>query len=316
MKWLDVALEVFSALLLAAYYIVESIVRRIVPVSWLAKDISSDVVLITGGGSGLGRLTAVGLARLCAYVVVLDINEEANEETVKQIKAAGGKAQGFKCDISNREDVYRVAERVKKDVGQVSILINNAGIVSGRPIMDTPDASIQKTFEVNVLAHFWLTKSFLPGMMERNHGHIVTIASLAGYIGVNKLVDYCSTKFAAVGFDDALKSELSADGYDGIHTTCICPFYINTGMFDGVQSKFVPMLEQEYVSEQIINAILTNEDTVYLPRSMYVVVFLNILFPKKSTSVVNKLVGVHKAMSSFKGRQSSSIQSDNHQSTT
>lgn len=76
MKWLDVALEVFSALLLAAYYIVESIVRRIVPVSWLAKDISSDVVLITGGGSGLGRLTAVGLARLCAYVVVLDINEE------------------------------------------------------------------------------------------------------------------------------------------------------------------------------------------------------------------------------------------------
>lgn len=74
-------------------------------------------------------------------------------------------------------------------------------------------------------------------MMERNHGHIVTIASLAGYIGVNKLVDYCSTKFAAVGFDDALKSELSADGYDGIHTTCICPFYINTGMFDGVQSK-------------------------------------------------------------------------------
>lgn len=303
MKWLDVALEVALALLLSCYYVIESIFRRLAPVSWIAKDISSDKVLITGGGSGLGRLTAKGLAKLCTCVVVLDINEEANNETVKQITSEGGKAYGYKCDIRNRQDVYRVAEQVKKDVGQITILVNNAGIVSGHDLLDTPDESILKTFDVNVLAHFWTIKSFLPGMMEKNRGHIVTIASLAGHLGVSRLVDYCSSKYAAVGLDDSLRAELFAKGYDGIHTTCICPYYINTGMFEGVKSKVFPILEQEYVSQQIINSILKNEDIVYLPRSVHIALLLRVLLPKKSMAPFEKFIEINKGMSTFKGRQ-------------
>ena len=83
-----------------------------------------------------------------------------------------------------------------------------AGIVSGTALLDTPDAKIMRTFDVNILAHFWTLKAFLPQMIERKLGHVVNVASLAGHSGINKLVDYCASKFAAVGLDEALRVEL------------------------------------------------------------------------------------------------------------
>merc|ERR1712192_318767 len=85
----------------------------------------------------------------------------------------------------------------KEEVGPVTILVNNAGIVSGNTILDTPDNKIVKTFEVNVFAHFWTIKAFLPDMIASKSGHVMNIASLAGHAGANKLVDYCSSKYAA-----------------------------------------------------------------------------------------------------------------------
>merc|ERR1711931_399147 len=99
--------------------------------------------------------------------------------------------------MSSREDIYRVAEKTKEQVGLVTILVNNAGIVSGSTLLETPDTKIVKTFEVNILAHFWTIKAFMPDMIEKKRGHIVNIASLAGQASINKLVDYCSSKFAA-----------------------------------------------------------------------------------------------------------------------
>jgi len=82
-------------------------------------------------------------------------------------------------------------------------------------------------------------KSFLPAMLQRNSGHIVTIASAAGFVGTNGLVDYCASKFAAVGFDESLRMELAALGKTGVHTTVVCPYYINTGMFEGIKTRSV-----------------------------------------------------------------------------
>ena len=84
---------------------------------------------------------------------------------------------------------------------------------------------------------FQTLKAFMPHMIEKNHGHIVTIASLAGHLGMKGLVDYCASKFAAVGLDDALYHELHYSGKTGVKCTVVCPFYINTGMFDGVKAK-------------------------------------------------------------------------------
>lgn len=78
-------------------------------------------------------------------------------------------------------------------------------------------------------------------MMKRNHGHIVNIASSAGLVGVTGLADYCASKFAAVGFDESLRFEMESLGKDGIHTTVVCPFFINTGMFDGAKTRYVQM---------------------------------------------------------------------------
>lgn len=93
---------------------------------------------------------------------------------------------------------------------------------------------------MNTTAHFWTVKTVLPTMMARDSGHIVTIASIAGWVGVNGLADYCASKFGAVGFDESLRFELRAMR-KRIKTTCICPYFINTGMFDGASSKF-PLL--------------------------------------------------------------------------
>ena len=155
----------------------------------------------------------------------------------RQIKKNGGTAYAYTVDLCSRQKIYEAAGKVKSDIGSVHILINNAGIVSGSTVLDTPDDKIIRTFDVNVLAHFWTIKSFLPDMISMKKGHIVNIASLAGHSGTNKLVDYCSSKFAAVGLDESLKIELKVQGHDYVATTVVCPYYINTGMFSGVISK-------------------------------------------------------------------------------
>lgn len=145
-------------------------------------------------------------------------------------------------------------------------MINNAGVVSGRLLLDTPDHLIKRTFDVNVMAHFWTAKAFLPRMIETNKGHIVTIASMAGFVGISKLVDYCASKHAALGFDEALRVELEQLGITGVKTTVICPYFMQaTGMFDDVNSRFFPTLKSNVVADRIVQAIERDEILVMIP---------------------------------------------------
>merc|ERR1711970_626535 len=175
------------------------------------------------------------------------------------IRKEGGKAFTYTVDVSNREIIYEMADRIKKEVGDITILVNNAGIVSGTYLLDTPDHKITKTFDVNVMSHFWTIKYFLPKMIEMKKGHIANVASMAGHAGTNKLVDYCASKFAAVGIDEALRVELFVQGHsDYIKTTVVCPYYISTGMFSGVYSKIIPILEPDFVADQVVDGTLSN----------------------------------------------------------
>merc|ERR1711990_1423777 len=235
-------LELGGAIVWTVYHLVEAGVKLLIPDKVFHKDISGQVVLVTGGGSGIGRLMCQRFARLGAIVVTWDINTAGNNETV---------------DMINKEAIYSAAKETKEEVGPVTILVNNAGIVSGNTVLDTPDAKIIKTFEVNVFAHFWTIKAFLPDMIASKAGHVVNIASLAGHAGTNKLVDYCSSKFAAVGLDEAFRVELAVQGHsDYIKTTVVCPYYISTGMFAGVYSKIIPILEPEYVADKAVAGCL------------------------------------------------------------
>ncbi|TKC41283.1 hypothetical protein EI555_012655, partial [Monodon monoceros] len=216
------------------------------------KNVAGEIVLITGSGSGLGRLLALKFARLGSVLVLWDVSQEGNEETCKMAREAGATGvYAYTCDCSRKEEVYRVADQVKKEVGDVSILINNAGIVTGKKFLDCPDELMEKSFDVNFKAHLWTYKAFLPAMIANDHGHLVCISSSAGLIGVNGLADYCASKFAAFGFAESVFMETFAKKQNGIKTTIVCPFFIKTGMFDGCTTGFLPlklgMLLAEYM---------------------------------------------------------------------
>eukprot|EP00735_Rhodelphis_limneticus_P000701 TRINITY_DN11221_c0_g1::TRINITY_DN11221_c0_g1_i1::g.604::m.604 TRINITY_DN11221_c0_g1::TRINITY_DN11221_c0_g1_i1::g.604 ORF type:complete len:328 (+),score=86.09,sp/Q7TQA3/RDHE2_MOUSE/47.83/6e-97,adh_short/PF00106.20/6.5e-30,KR/PF08659.5/1e-12,adh_short_C2/PF13561.1/6.1e-09,Polysacc_synt_2/PF02719.10/0.0014,Ldh_1_N/PF00056.18/0.018,Shikimate_DH/PF01488.15/0.029,CbiX/PF01903.12/14,CbiX/PF01903.12/12,Methyltransf_31/PF13847.1/0.21 TRINITY_DN11221_c0_g1_i1:33-986(+) len=276
-------------------------------VYWPRKSLQGEIALVTGAGSGIGRLMSLILVKEGITKIVLwDINREAVEKVAEECRKAGS-AQVFTgvCDVSKKEAIYEAAEKVKKETGDVTILINNAGIVTGKKFLDCPDALMEKTMYVNTISHFWTVKAFLPSMLTKNHGHVVTIASTAGTVGVSGLVDYCASKFGAFGFDESLRMELYKMGKDGIHTTCVCPYFISTGMFDGCNTRFgaiLPILTPEYVASRVIDAMRINQEVLVLPRFCYLVTLVRFLVPTAAFDEILRILGIPDSMDSFHGR--------------
>ncbi|CAL1279355.1 unnamed protein product [Larinioides sclopetarius] len=289
------------------------------------KDISGQIVLVTGAGSGLGRLLAIEFSELDAIVVLVDINKNGMNETkslmnslakalvmidvnrsslilTEKLLNPGSRTFIYHCDISDRDRVYQVARDIKEQVGKVDILVNNAGNVSGKRFLEIPDEEIEKTVHVNALSHFWMGKAFLPDMMQSNKGHIVSIASLAGVSGLPNLTDYCASKFAAVGFMESLKLELDAQKKDGIKLTLVCPSLISTGLFEGTKPPLTVLMTPEYVASEIVNAVLEETDFVMLPRWMYIIILLKWTMPRRAVERFYANSGLLEFMDTFKGR--------------
>ncbi|XP_057591803.1 epidermal retinol dehydrogenase 2 isoform X2 [Hippopotamus amphibius kiboko] len=271
------------------------------------KNVAGEIVLITGSGSGLGRLLALKFGHLGSVLVLWDINQEGNEETCRMAREAGAtRAYAYTCDCSRKEDVYRVADQVKKEVGDVSILINNAGIVTGRTFLDCPDELMEKSFDVNFKAHLWTYKAFLPAMIANDHGHLVCISSAAGLTGINGLADYCASKFAAFGFAESIFMETLAKKQKGIKATIVCPFFIKTGMFDGCVTgcpSLLPILEPEYAARKIVDAILQEKVYLYMPRFIYFLMFLKSFLPLKLGVLFVEFMGIFHVMDGFTGNK-------------
>ncbi|KAG5310546.1 RDHE2 dehydrogenase, partial [Acromyrmex insinuator] len=298
---------------LAIIYFTEAVVLMLIPRRYRAKSIKGEIALITGGASGIGKLIAIKFAKLGAHVIVWDINKNGLAEVAEQIKKAGGKCWTYCCDIGDKEAVYHTAKAVQIEIGNVSLLVNNAGYVYGKTFMELPDCEIEQTFKVNILSHYWITKSFLKNMIKNNHGHIVTIASVAGLLGIYKCTDYSATKFAAIGCHESLFTELKMHGYEGIHMTLVCPYLINTGMFNGVKSRLIPMLEPEYVAEEVIAGVLANEKLIVLPNILrYLLPFKGLLPMKISWALMYHILKGPQIMMTFKGRESNNTYNDNN----
>jgi len=271
------------------------------------KAVKGQVVLITGGASGIGRQMALRFSRLGATLVLWDMNNEGVQKVAKEITAETGNAvHAYMVDITDREKVYNLADQVKSRVGKVDILINNAGIVSGKAILDPAfnDALAEKTIAVNTTAHIWTIRAFIGDMAKRNRGHIVTIASAAGLVGTCGLVDYCASKFGAVGLNEALRREFKRDKLHGCHTTVICPFYINTGMFEGIKSTFIPILDENYVANEIVNAVRENREFLGLPSLIhYGAPLLTGILPVGVADFLYRLTRLTSTMDQFVGRE-------------
>lgn len=268
--------------------------------------ISGKTILITGGASGIGRQLALKAARQGGRIVLWDLDQDAMGGTLEELRQEGAEGpQGYVCNVADRNQVYETAELVRREVGSVDVLVNNAGCVSGKRFLDCSDEQIERTLEVNTLAHFWTVKAFLPQMIEADRGHVVTIASAAGVIGVAGLADYCASKWAAVGFNESLRVELR-QAAPNVRTTVVCPFFVNTGMFDGVRSQvswLLPILDEERVADRILRAILRNRAQVFLPPIVGFVPLLRVL-PASWFDALSNLLGINRTMETFVGRGS------------
>uniref|UniRef100_A0A3Q1FEB4 Short-chain dehydrogenase/reductase 3 n=1 Tax=Acanthochromis polyacanthus TaxID=80966 RepID=A0A3Q1FEB4_9TELE len=267
------------------------------------KPIDGELVLITGSGGGLGRLFAQEFTKHGAEVVLWDVDSSSNEQTAKLVREMGGTAHTYTVDVTSREDVYRNAELVRKDLGRdVTMLVNNAGVVAGQRMLECDDELIERTMKVNCHAHFWTVKAFLPQMKAQNHGHIVTIASVLGLFSTACVEDYCASKFAAVGFHESLAHELLAEEVEGVKTTLVCPYIVDTGMFEGCKIEEVELilspLEPQYCVEHAMNAILIDQPLVCIPRLAYLPV-LSRLLPWESNVVAYRFMGSDKCMYPF-----------------
>lgn len=165
-------------------------------------DWDREIALVTGGSSGIGRLIVDKLSEQGIQVIVFDV--------VDPKQPFPSTTRFYKVDITSPTQIRATAEQVRKDVGHPSILVNNAGVGFNTEIMSQSEQQIRLTYEVNILAHFWLVREFVPDMIKKNHGHVVTIASLASFMVHAGNVDYASTKAAALAFHEGLSQELKA----------------------------------------------------------------------------------------------------------
>jgi len=266
--------------------------------------ISNKHVLITGGASGLGRLLALRCAELGATLSVWDLDEAGAQATAAAAADLGlGRARAFACDVGARDQVLQRAAETMQTQGPVDILVNNAGVVSGRPLLELSAEHIERTFRVNTLALFWTTGAFLPDMAARGSGHIVTVASAAGLMGSPRETDYAASKFAAVGFNEALRLELRRTA-PGLKTTVVCPYYIDTGMFEGVKTRFpllLPILKEEDVTRRIVRAIQRDAQQLVMPWMVRTLPAMRLL-PVWAFDSLADFLGITTCMDEFCGR--------------
>ncbi len=266
------------------------------------SEIAGRRVLITGAASGLGLLLARKLAAGGAHVILWDVNAAGLEAARRDLEAAGRSVESDVCDLSSREAIEAAAARALAR-GPVDVLVNNAGVVTGKNLLDATPREIELTFDVNVLALFWTTRAFLPTMLARDSGHIVTIASAAGIVGISKMTDYCASKHAAVGFDESLRLELRRLG-SRVTTTVVCPFYVNTGMFTGVRTRFpviLPILDPELVTDRMVDAIRRNRRRLILPGVVRTT-WLGRMLPIAAFDAIMEFLGINHSMDQFTGR--------------
>ncbi|KAG5282211.1 hypothetical protein AALO_G00053500 [Alosa alosa] len=268
------------------------------------KDLSGDVVLITGGGRGIGRHLAHEFAKQGAKKVILwGRTEKCLKETSEELTQLGTESHYFVCDVGNREEVYQQAKVLREKVGDVTILVNNAAVVHGKSLMNCDDDALLKTQHINTLGQFWTTKAFLPRMLELRNGHVVCINSILSVAAIPGAIDYCTSKASSLAFMESLT--LGLLDCPGVGCTTVLPFHTNTEMFQGMRVRFpqlFPPLKPEVVAQRTVDGVRSNKAFVYLPWTMHILIILKNLLPLAALEEIQRFAGSYTCMNTFKGR--------------
>jgi NAD(P)-dependent dehydrogenase (short-subunit alcohol dehydrogenase family) len=280
-------------------------------------NLSEGVIVITGGASGLGLLIAEVYGMRGATVAVLDIEEMEN-----------GEARGvtyYKCDVTDKEQVARVAAEIERDVspsflpgsrkhhtdttpqlGTPTVLINNAAIVIGKPLLSLTFPEIERSIATNLLSHFYTLKTFLPAMARSEcGGTIVTVSSVIGTTGAAQLTDYAASKAAISALHRSLAAELR-ESHPQIRTVLVTPGQLSTPLFYGVQTPnafLAPVVEPVDVAKEVIAAIDNGRNaSIGMPLYARWIDWYTVL-PTGLQAVARRVARVDTAMKSFVGRE-------------
>lgn len=264
-------------------------------------------VLITGGASGIGKIMGrMSLEKGARSLIIWDINITSIENTRNELQKYG-KVKGYVVDVSNNDIVTAAYKKTVADCGGIDIVINCAGIITSNKTFDqqTPE-EIVRTMNINTIAPMFVARAVLPDMLRRNRGHICTIASAGGMISNPKMSVYAASKWGVIGWSDSVRIELQEMKSD-IHITTVAPYYINTGMFDGVKSRIIPILKPEYVSRRIIKAIERNRTFRGIPFGFHFIRFWQAILPTRIFDLLfGTVFGIYHTMDDFTGRKNSS----------
>lgn len=273
----------------------------------MMSKISGSRVLVTGGASGIGLCMVNELIQKGAKsVIIWDYNETLLNKVVSEFRENKLNVFGQVVDVSDREQIISGMNTLLQEHKGIDILINNAGIVVGKKFWEHSHDDIDRTMKINSSALMHLTLVALKQMIKDKKGHIVNIASAGSLVSNPKMSVYCGSKWAVAGWSDSVRLEVESD-FDDIHVTTVLPYYINTGMFDGVKSPVIPILKPNYVSTQIIKAIEKNKVFLRMPFLINFVTLLKGLFPFRIFDfLAGNVFGIYKSMDDFKGRKKSS----------
>ena len=266
------------------------------------KKLHGKNVLITGGALGMGRSLARLLLHEGCRTAIVDIRKDDLDAATEDLSRCG-EVVSYVCDIADREEVYALAHKVQEEFGTIDILVNNAGVVKSNPFLEKPDEVIERTVAVNLLAHFWTMKAFLPGMITKKEGHVINMASAGGLLGVPYISDYCATKFAVVGLTESLRQEFKLKGLRKIRFTYVCPNTVGTGMFAGARPvKGTKLLSAEDVTSKIVLGIKKNRSFIGVPISVHLLPLTKAITPIPVLDLFNRLMGIATSSETTVGR--------------
>ncbi len=204
--------------------------------------LADKVAIITGGGQGIGRATALKFAQEGAKVAVCDINMTSVAETLRAVRDAGGEAIGFQVDVTDKQSISRMVESVMFAWGRIDTLVNNAGIVQDARFSQMTDEQFERVIDVNLKGVYNCTKAVVDIMLEQNSGCILNASSIVGIYGNFGQTNYAATKFGVIGMVKTWAREL---GRKGIRANAICPGFIETPILGSMPEKIIKMMEEK-----------------------------------------------------------------------
>ncbi|PVU85598.1 hypothetical protein BB559_006927 [Furculomyces boomerangus] len=261
-------------------------------------DYKKQVVIITGGSNGVGELTVKKFMDLGSKVAVLDIHEPSYKlkDNVKY----------YHCDVSNSSMVKAVIDKVAKELGPPTVLFNNAGIVVAKSLISSTIEELDRVNNVTYASMMYTTHAVLPYMLEKNNGHIISVASMVSFVTTPKSLTYCAAKAAVHSFFEGLRQELDLNPQgDNIHVSTVYPARIKTNMFSGVKTPqwFVPDVTPDYVAQQVVDTVGSQQGKdLFLPLSTKLLQLI-VFFPRNIRNIAYQLTGVATSFDGFKGNK-------------